>query len=262
MKAMTEKMKKKLAKMAKDETVFWGDVTRIGKNDAGPYMEVTIPEVELAGTIVMDEVDAEVERKSLLPLLGHKIPFVVLNVAEDDRIMCSRKQAQMLTKIAMTQDLIDRTVLHGEVVRSAPYGVYIEVNGISGLLKNADYINVAIPVSDYLKEGDEIDVICKTILPSGKIQWEPAVKPEVKPIEYDVEENTCVTGKVINMKPFSTGGVGVFVRIGQGLDALCLLPNDMEVNPDDTVSLKITTVTRSANPSEPPRVRGKLLRVI
>lgn len=262
-KVMTEDKKKKIEETIQDETIFWSMVTRIGHlPDKTPYMEVPIAELNVVGTVLMDEVDAEIERKSLVSLLGRRVPFVILSIDDEGRVLCSRKVAQMRIKAGMAQDLANQTVLTGEVVRTAPYGVYIEVNGISGLLKNNDYINIAIPVSDFMAEGDTVKVICKAISPNGKIQWAPAEKPKTENITYDVEEDTCVTGKVINMRPFENGGVGVFVRISKGLDALCLLPPDMEVNPDDQVSLKIISVTPSADQSAPPRVRGKLLRVL
>lgn len=254
---------KKIEEMVAAETILWGMVTRIGHmEDKTPYMEVPIKELDAVGTIMMGEVDAEIERKSLVSLLGRKIPFVVLGVDDKGRILCSRRAAQVKIKADMAQDLASKTVLTGEVVRTAPYGVYVEVNGISGLLKNSDYINIAVPVSDFLHEGDQVKVICKSISVNGKIQWEPAEKPEAKAISYDVEEDTCVTGKVINLRPFEHGGVGVFVRIGKGLDALCMLPPDMELNPDDMVSLKILSVTPSADECTPPRVKGKLLRIL
>lgn len=253
---------KKIEEAIAAETIFWGMVTRIGHMpDKTPYMEVPISELGLVGTITMDEVDAEIERKSLVSLLGRNIPFMIIRV-DGDKVYCSRGKAQMKIKADMAADLANKTVLTGEVVRTAPYGVYIEVCGISGLLKNSDYINIAVPVSDFLSEGDTVKVVCKALSPNGKIQWEPAVKPKTENITYDVEEDTCVTGKVVNLRPFESGGVGVFVRIGKGLDALCLLPPDMEVNPDDQVSLKIVSVTPSADPSAPPRVKGKLLRII
>lgn len=263
-KTMTEEMKNKIKDAIASETIFWGMVTRIGRMpDKTAYMEVPISEFGLVGTITMDEVDAEIERRSLVPLLGHNIPFLIIRIDEESgKVFCSRKQAQMKIKANMASDLANKTVLTGEVVRTAPYGVYVEVGGISGLLKNSDYINIAIPVSDFLSEGDSVKVVCKALSPNGKIQWEPAVKPKVENINYDVEEDTCVTGKVINLRPFESGGVGVFVRIGKGLDALCLLPPDMELNPGDQVSLKIVSVSSSDNSSTPPRVKGKLLRVL
>ena len=256
--------KSKMQEAISNKTIFWGMVTRLGRlEDKTPYMMVPIAEFESNGVIPMNEVDAEIERKSLVPLLGRNIPFVILSIEEDGTIKCSRREAQLQIKASMLKDIGKNTVMRGEVVREADYGVYVEVNGVSGLLKNNDYIDAAVPVKDFLQMGKKVDVICKSINANGKIQWEPAQKPEVEAIHYDVEEDTCVMGTVINLKPFESGGVGVFVRIGQGLDALCLLPPDMELEPHDKVSLKIISVTPAKNGgAHPPRVRGKLLRVL
>lgn len=256
--------KTKVEEAIRNKQIFWNMVSRIGHlADGTPYMEVPISELGIVGTVLMDEADAEIERKSLVNLLGRRVPVMVLSVDDGEgRVLCSRKEAQIQIKVDMANDLANQKVFEGEVVRTAPYGVYVEVNGISGLLKNGDYINIAVPVSDFFGEGDMVKVFCKGFSPNGKIQWGPAEKPKVENITYDVEEDTCVTGKVINLRPFENGGVGVFVRISKGLDALCMLPPDMEINPGDQVSLKILSVTPSNNQNEPPRVRGKLLRVL
>lgn len=247
--------------MMENQTINWGTVTRIGKlEDGSPYMEVPI-EKGVTGTILSAEAEGDFNRQTLHPLLGVKIPFIILE-EKDGKIYCSRKAAQKKLREEKMEELKNRTVLHGIVVGCAPYGVYVEVDGVSGLLKNSDYLSVSIPVSDYLKKGDKVDVICKSFSPNGKIQWEPAEKPEPLELNYDVKVDTCVIGKVINMKPFATGGTGVFVRIEQGLDALCLHPSDMEIAAGDQVTLKIIAIEPASKPGMPPRVKGRLLRVL
>lgn len=247
--------------LMENQTVNWGVVSRIGKlEDGSPYMEVPVAD-GVVGTILAGEAEGDFNRQTLHPLLGVKIPFIVLE-EKDGKVYCSRKAAQEKLREGKMEDLKNGKVLHGVVVGCAPYGVYVETDGVSGLLKNSDYLGVAIPVSDYLKKGDKVDVICKNISPNGKIQWEPAEKPAPLELDYDVKVDTCVIGKVINMKPFATGGTGVFVRIEQGLDALCLHPSDMEIEPGDQVTLKIIAIEPAFKPGMPPRVKGRLLRVL
>lgn len=254
-------MNEAIKEMIANRTVLWGVVTRIGKAAEDiAYMEVPVAS-GITGTIMASEADGDFNRQTLHPLLGVKIPFVVIE-EKDGKLFCSRKAAQAKLREDCKQALLNHEVLHGIVVGCAPYGVYIDVGGVSGLLKNGDYINAATPVSDYLPKGTKVDVICKDIAPNGKIQWEPVEKPEVKAVEYDVKVDTCVIGKVINMKPFATGGTGVFVRIEQGLDVLCLHPADMELAPGDTVTVKIASIDPPAGIGQPPRVKGRLLRVL
>lgn len=260
---MAIKGKRKISGLIKDKIVLWGPVTRLGRTESGEdYMEVSIPDTDQVGVIMKDEADAEIERKSLVPLLGHPVPFMIIEISEDGDIVCSRKQAQEQIREEMMQDLVDQKVLHGTIDNITPYGAYISFGGLSGLLKNEDYVNAATPLDTYLKVGQTLDVVCKNLSVNGKIQLKPAEPPKVKPIKYDVEENTCVMGEVINMRPFERGGVGVFVRIGTGLDALCMLPADMEVNTGNKVAVRIQSVSPSEDPLVPPHVRAKILRVM
>lgn len=244
------------------ETVMRGKVVRLGKRGDDAYMEVEIPKDNSTGIIFESEADGEVERKSLMPFLGEEIPYIITGMDEESgKPVCSRKKAQDKLRIAMVQDFVGRKVMEGTVVHTEPYGVYIDVNGVSGILKNTDYIGVSFPVRNYLKVGDKIKVVCKSISQNSKIQWEPAEKPEFTPIEYDIEVDTVVIGVVTNLQPWEKGGVGVFVNIAEGLDALCLLPPDKEIHAGNKVAIKIVTVEKAAKANFPPRVRGKIVRV-
>ena len=244
-----------------EKKVLFSRVSRLGHlPDGTAYMEVSVGKQR--GIIRAEEADLETERYSLMPLLGRNVAFIALSEEEDGTITCSRKQAQTILRAQRAEALINKEPMNGTVVDTAPFGVFIEVGGISGLLKNADYVNACTHAAELLPVGTKIRVACKSIQQNGKILWEAVDKPEPKPIEYDVIPDTCVTGSVTNIQPFKTGGVGVFVNLQPGIDVLCLLPANMEVNRGNRVALKIVDVEPPKEVGLPPRIRGKLLRVV
>lgn len=254
-------MSAELKKAIEDASVMRGMVTRLGKRDGRAYMEVLVPIIGGTGLIFEDEADGHMLRRSLLPFLGREIKYIVTGFdKETDKPICSRKKAQEQRLIEMTPELITQKPLRGVVISTAPYGMYVEAKDVTGLLKNTDYLGHNFPLNKEFEVGDKLEVVCKDISTKGKVQWLPAVKPEPRKIEYDIEEDTVVPCVVTNLHPFESGGTGVFVRILDGPDALCLLPPDMEINRRDRVAVKI--VSKEVNAEGQLRVRGKIVRII
>lgn len=252
-----------------DETIFSAEVCRLGHTESGAdYMMVTVPATAglsggYTGIIHADEADGEIERQTLVPLMGRVVPFTIIGIDTDKgQVICSRRKAQEIIKLKMFQDLIDRKVFEGRIINFTRYGAYVEVNGISGLLKNSDFSTDHSEVSERYAVGDAVTVRCKEIGQTGKISWETLEKfTRSEPLEYDFEVDTVVLGTVVNIRVFERG-VGVFVRIGKGLDALCPMPQDREVELETRVSVKISSIEPGATPTAAPRVRGKIVRIL
>jgi len=54
----------------------------------------------------------------------------------------------------------------------------------------------------------------------------------------------------------------VFVNLKTGIDALCSMPREVEIQEGSRVSLKIETITPGQRPTDAPRIRGRILRTI
>ena len=178
-------------------------------------------------------------------LMGRRIPFVVTAAEPDrERLIGSRKKAQTALKLVMMQDLANGRIYEGTVTGFSRFGAYIEVNGVTGHLRNSDFSSDHSDVREYLSVGDSIEVKCKEFSQEGYIYWEVMSKVHrTKPIEHDFEPDTVVLGRVVRIKDFERG-VGVFVNLATGIDALCSLPREIEVEEGARVSVKIESVTK------------------
>lgn len=264
--------KNALAELMEKEAICWGEVSRLARDpDGQSYMTVILeknPETGIkAGgekcAIYATEADSDTNSPYLIALMGRKVPFVVKAIDEDNnRLICSRKRAQELLKTTMLQSLVSRKVYEGEIVSFSRYGGYVEVSGITGHIRNSDFSEDHSDIKEHMKVGDKLEVRCKEVSKEGYIFWEAVKKVRrTKPLEYDFEKDTVVMGTVVRLADFKRSS-GVFVNLQLGIDALCPVPRDIEVEEGSRVSVKIDTITQPENPTDPPRIRGRIIRVI
>lgn len=260
-----------LQTMMEKEVICWGEISRLARDvDGQRYMVTELPimlQYKVHGgercVIYSDEADADNVNPHLMNLMGRRTPFVVLSIDEENgRLICSRKKAQQILKTSMLQSLQNGSVYEGELTGFSRYGGYIEVNGVTGHIRNSDFTDDHSDIREYLSIGDKVEVRCREISPEGYIFWEVVTKMHrTKPISHDFEADTVVLGTVSRINNFERG-VGVFVNLSLGIDALCSLPRDLEVEEGARVSVKIESVTPGRRATDAPRIRGRIIRVI
>lgn len=264
-----------LQKLIEEEVVCWAEVTRLMHSDDNTnYLVMTMPRMldhHIDGgercVIFEGESDAEAktveqQKSRLLYLMGRKIPFVVIGVDEDnDRLICSRKKAQVILKTTMAQKLVDGHVFEGQLTGFSKYGAFVEINGVTGYIRNGDFSDDHSNIREFLSVGDKLEVRCREMTPEGAIFLEVVNKfRRSKPVEHDFEPNSVVMGRVTRINNFAQG-IGVFVNLQLGIDALCSVPRDIEVEEDSRVLVKIESVMPGKRPTDSPRIRGRILRV-
>lgn len=271
MDAIYENDKQALATFMENETICWGEVSRLARDpDGQSYMIVILAKDQESGikeggekcVIFASEADADNANPYLMALMGRRVPFVIQGMDEENnRLVCSRKRAQELLRASMLQGLASGKVYEGEVVGFSRYGGYIEVGGVTGHIRNSDFTDDHSDIREYLKQGDKLEVRCKEIRPEGYVFWEAVSKVQrSKPIEHDFEPDTVVLGTVVRISNF-LHGTGVFVNLKLGIDALCSMPRDLEVEEGSRVSIKIESVNPGKNTNDAPRIRGRIIRV-
>lgn len=256
-----------------NETIFHSVVTKLGRDGERDYMSVQIdPSSELnggyVGRIYIEESDDEMQRRSLMSLLGQNVPFVVMGVDMDQSVLvCSRKKAQQCMKANMEKDIADQKVHNATVVKFMPFGAFVDIGGISGILRTSDFSDDYSEVSEYYNIGDRIPVICTEINERGRLSFRAVnVHHRSQPIAYDVQEGQIALGEIRSIRNLAKGPV-CFVRIDTGLDCLCPQPVDFEVERNSNVAVQIREV-KSENQEQvytsdnPPQVRGRILRVL
>lgn len=207
------------------------------------------------GIIVREEVDMEVEWKSLVGFLGREVSFVVKEIDRDAGVViCSRKDAQVILKEEVVERLREGEVFNAQVINVLNYGAYVEIDGVTGLLKNVDFADDYTTVGEVLKVGDSVNVKLKKISSNDRLIFEAVEKYQNPTIMgFDMfERDQVVLGVVRNVKPW-----GVYVCIAPGLDALCPIPGTGEVEEGMKVSFRITQIK-----PEEQRVRGKIVRIL
>ena len=261
-----------LEKLMADETVCWAEVTRLARDaDGQGYMVLMLPRdidkgIKAGGekcVIYGSEADADTPNLHLMSLMGRRVPFVICSIDEEKGwLTCSRKRAQQILKSSMLQSLQSGKIYEGEVVGFSRYGGYVEVGGITGHIRNSDFTTDHSDIREYLKMGDRVEVRCKEISnPDGYIFWEAVNKRHrTHPLDYDYEPDTIVLGTVVRVADFGRS-TGVFVNLQLGIDALCPMPRDLEIEENSRVSIKIESVSPGKRPTDPPRSRGRIIRV-
>lgn len=206
------------------------------------------------GIITRDEVDADLEWKSLINFVGREIQYVVKEVdAANNTVIASRKDAQVLLRDATINRLQEGEVMTAKVVNHLRYGVYLDIQGVTGLLKNQDFASDHTAAKDVLRIGDSVNVKLKKLTDS-RLLFE-AVEKYKNPTIFDFdlfERNQVVLGTVVNVQPW-----GAFIRIGPNIDALCSLPGTGELEEGIRVRFRITKVNE-----EDQKIRGKIVEII
>ncbi len=266
-----EKDQEALSGMIEKETICWGTVSQVDRDETGSeYAILNMSKMNDLGVrgdevcvIYAQEADASNENYHVINLIGRKIPFIVLDVdVKNERLICSRKEAQNALKRDMLQGLASGHIYEGTVVGFNNYGGYIEVNGVSGYLRNRDLTEDHSDIREHLKIGDKLDVRCKEIsAESGYLYWEAVIKVRrSQPLKYTFKVGSIVMGRVVRISDFKQG-VGVFVNLQTGIDVLCPVPRELEIEDGVNVAVKIEQIVPNPRANAAPRIRGRIIRM-
>lgn len=273
---MNEVLKKDIDALHKaifQNRIFNGIVKRLGRDisedtsERHDYMVVMMPNNgAIAGgypvKIYIEEADNEMNRHSLMPLLGSDISFVIIGMNEDEGIVFgSRKKAQQKLKMDFIDSIDADKIYKATIVKFMSFGAFVDISGVSAVLRTVDFSSDHSELQEYYKVGDTIDVKFVEVNDKSKIFVKAnVIHKREQPITYDIEPGIAIMGEVRATKTFDKGPVA-FVRIDTGLDCICGLPDDFEITKGMKVAVRINTV-EEADSDIPPRVRGKIIRVM
>lgn len=255
----------------KEERVFHavGLTAFPGNEKEKPSLSIIVP-IQVAGmdtvkgSISLDEADLTFKPRNMNYLVGTDVVFVVTGV-DDERntLVCSRKSAQEKNKATMLADFTKGDTFEGRITGFTDFGAFVDVNGVSGMLRNIDYSTDHSRVQSRYSQGDLIKVRCKSITQEGgRVYWEvPTKYHRTAPVVCDVEEGSVTVAKIIDIRTFEKGQ-GVFVKLADNsdLDVLCPMPRNIpELQKGISVVIRIMRIERSENALELPRIRGMIL---
>lgn len=254
-KKFTKKVLAKYKKAMKEKEIF-NELVVLSRYDDILNTEILIINLNgIPAILKKEDLDYKVEWKTASFFVGKNINFTIKEIDEEEgKIYISRKDTQEILEKDIIERLKESEVFSATITGLIKYGAYIEIDGIYGLLKNVDFSDAYVPVSDVLKVGDKIDVRLKKITQGGRMSFEPVEKIKVESImSLEVfERGQVVLGVVRSVRPW-----GAYVCIAPGVDALCSIPGTGELEEGAKVSFKITKVQEDTG-----KVRGKIIKIL
>lgn len=192
--------------------------------------------------------------KTIIDIMGESTDVRVLEVIEDEKfIVGDIKENIEREREGIIEKLKNGEIVKAKIVKHLSYGAYIDCDGIGGYLKNVNFSDHYVEISDVYKVGDEIEVKLLRMSDTGKLSFEAAEK-------YVAEKADITEFKVGDMRivrVISTKAFGTFVRLGVNLDAICPPLKSIVVEEGDSVLIQITEVIE-----EERRVRALIKKVV
>ena len=253
---MNQETRKKLEELRDKGAVLKGRV-RLVEHSEEFGTDILFMEYEGVKAIIKrEDLDIKDRNESLVRYIGAEIQFTILDIAEDDTLICSRKIVKEYQRDRLIEELEDGGEFEGKIINIQKFGAYLNIKGTVVTLKNIDYAIDHTIVADRHKIGDKIKVKLKRVTSTKKILVE-AVEKYCDPTIVDISTyhpNQVTLGKIRTIKSW-----GCYVCIAPNLDALASTPQniDFDVEEGMSVLLKIQKVDL-----EQGRVRGKIIKVI
>lgn len=197
--------------------------------------------------------------KFLPAFYGTKIQFKVVGIDTEGNVHVSKAKIEEVQRGAVVKELQESPVL-AEVIKCSDYGAYLSYKGVTFVLRNKDFSVDYTPVNMVKQKHDSMMVKFLSMNKNGKIFVEPVTKyktpastPLVKFRHGDVTE-----GIVTGLTPS-----GIYVRISNGVDVLCPVPEFCEPYRGDKVRVKILHVfKRKVKGEEVTGLRGVITSLL
>jgi small subunit ribosomal protein S1 len=192
-----------------------------GTNKGGLECEVAKHRAFMPASLVSDQ-----RIDDLSVFVGEKIECKVIKVDRSGKgnITLSRREVLAEEKKKAAQDLKNKLkegdVLEGKVKKIMPFGAFVDIGGVDGLVHISDISHDRVgKVENHLKEGQDVRV---QVL---KLDWEKGrhslgmKQLQDDPFEVslnEIEEGSVVSGRVTKLLDF-----GAFIEIAEGVEGLC-----------------------------------------
>ena len=240
------------------QRILTGVVKMARMNDDVNSQELIVDYKGVRCIIPKSEVDDTIQYRKVSHFVGTTIHFIVLSFNKDlGEAICSRAAAQKLARPGVVERLEKGEVMVGKVINILNYGAYIDINGVTGLMKNIDFSSDATKTEEVLRLDMDIEVRLKAYSPVGKLLFEPKEKYR-SPNAIDPQDMTVgqiVLGVVRSRQPF-----GYFINIAPNFDVLASSDVEGEIEVDQKVAIKILKVYHDDNNNL--RLRGVIKKVI
>jgi small subunit ribosomal protein S1 len=165
--------------------------------------------------------------EDLAPFVGQKLQFKITRYEPRNLVLSRRalvEEAQEKIAVETRKKLVPGVVLRGKVVGFKPFGAFVDIGGMEGMLHVSElgFSRVEKP-EDVLTLGQELDVAVLKIEPGDGPKKPDRISLSLKALANDpwrdttaaLHEGSRVTGTVTRLQPF-----GAFVEIAPGVEGL------------------------------------------
>ncbi len=215
-KAFARKFEEEVREAYKNQTPIKGKITEIVNKGFN---------VDLGGKtafLPQSRVDVRRLRKEDSEYVGKEYDFLVVKYTPKNCIVSRVELVQdelNKKKEKLMSTLKEGDLVNGKVKNITDYGVFIDLDGVDGLLHISDisWGKVSHP-SDFFKVGDEVEVVVLSIDKENEkisLGYKQKTEDPWKNIEKKYPEGTKVKGSVVNIKNY-----GAFVEVEPGVEGL------------------------------------------
>lgn len=217
----------------------------------GECLRVSLGNV--VGIIPGNEVDPDRD-VALAGFVGQIIRAKIISLdAQKGEVILSRKMARQEDAEQLLASIKTGDRIKGIVKVILPYGCFVEIGGVTGLLKDRDIAHFPVKAQKTFQIGQQIEVQVTQISKKGRVYLstkELIPKPGPDSFAKFKPKDTWI-GTVRSVHSF-----GVFVDI-EGVEALCTLPATGRVSSGQKVRVKINQVI-----PEEGKIHGRIDRFL
>jgi small subunit ribosomal protein S1 len=177
------------------------------------------------GFVPASQIDARFV-EDLTPFVGQRLTFRVTRYEARNLVLSRRallEEENALRAAELRGKLVPGLVVHGKVVGFKPFGAFVDIGGIEGMLHVSELSHSRVEKpEDILSLGQAVDVVVLKIEPPQGKEKE-RISLSLKALGNDpwsdsiahLREGQQVKGKIVRLQPF-----GAFVEIAPGVEGL------------------------------------------
>jgi len=164
--------------------------------------------------------------EDLAPFVGQRLTFRITRYEPRNLVLSRRallEEENAVKSAELRSKLVPGLVVHGKVVGFKPFGAFIDLGGIEGMLHVSELSHSRVEKpEDILSLGQGVDVVVLKIEPAQGKEKE-RISLSLKALGNDpwsdavakLAEGQRVKGKIVRLQPF-----GAFVEISPGVEGL------------------------------------------
>ena len=186
---------------------------------------LSVDVVGVRGFVPASQIDTRFV-EDLAPFVGQRLTFRITRYEPRNLVLSRRallEEENAVKSAELRSKLVPGLVVHGKVVGFKPFGAFIDLGGIEGMLHVSELSHSRVEKpEDILSLGQGVDVVVLKIEP-GQGKEKERISLSLKALGNDpwsdavakLAEGQRVKGKIVRLQPF-----GAFVEIAPGVEGL------------------------------------------